>query len=112
MTSNARSAFIALMRFRLIWSASRSGRSVFGGWVLANIVMEIIKGNFSAPCLPFQDAGVMRLVVEVFLDHSRQTAEQAIAFAAVGRSVHDGSLAFASHGELLLARRENLCRYS
>jgi hypothetical protein len=32
----------------------------------------------------------MRLVVEGFLDHSRQADEQAIAFAAVGRSVHDG----------------------
>ena len=30
------------------------------------------------------------LVVEGFLDHSRQVAEQAVAFAAVGRSVHDG----------------------
>ena len=34
--------------------------------------------------------GVMRLVVEGFLDDSRQAAELAIAFAAVGRSVHDG----------------------
>lgn len=32
----------------------------------------------------------MRLVVEGFLDHSLQPDEQAIAFAAVGRSVHDG----------------------
>ena len=38
----------------------------------------------------FPGAGVMRLVVEGFLDHSRQADEQAIAFAAVGRSVHDG----------------------
>jgi len=29
-------------------------------------------------------------VVESFLDHSRKANEQAIAFAAVGRSVHDG----------------------
>ena len=32
----------------------------------------------------------MRLVVEGFLDYCRQAHEQAIAFAAVGRSVHDG----------------------
>jgi hypothetical protein len=32
----------------------------------------------------------IRLVAEGFLDHSRQADEQAIAFAAVGRSVHDG----------------------
>src|ERR1700741_1768286 len=30
------------------------------------------------------------LAVEGFLDYSRQVDEQAIAFAAVGRSVHDG----------------------
>ena len=32
----------------------------------------------------------MGLVVEGFLDHSREADKQAIAFAAVGRSVHDG----------------------
>ena len=35
-------------------------------------------------------AGVVRLVIEGFLDHSRQADELAIAFAAVRRSVHDG----------------------
>ena len=67
-------------------------RLELGIWYDLGISKEFMKSL----CRPFavkesaEKHLIERLVVEGFLDHSRQAYEQAIAFAAVGRSVHDG----------------------
>ena len=84
------------LHLNFIWTFSAKRLQIerleLGIWYDLGISKEFMKSL----CRPFavkesaEKHLIERLVVEGFLDHSRQAYEQAIAFAAVGRSVHDG----------------------